>query len=316
MRWSRGALAATILVALAVMQLPASAHTKSEKTTIHLTEASAGAPGFAAGEIEARSEACVTDRRVNVFENKRLVATTTTDEAGFWEVEGQIDHGDRLYARVDKKVLRKTSRHKHRCNSDVSNTIALPFELSVTVVGDGTVTSDIGGLTCTAEVSPCQELFDPGSRPTLSATPEAGASFTAWSGDCTGTGSCAPTMSQNRAVTATFSTAPIPETRVLEISVSGPGRVTGPGLNCTSGGGDCNEDYPINQQVTITATPNNATTQFEGWGGSCAGAATTCSVTMNIDRAASATFSSVLPPPLDGLLGGLLDTLLGLLGLA
>jgi hypothetical protein len=39
---------------------------------------------------------------------------------------------------------------------------------------------------------------------TLTATPDAGSTFTAWGGDCTGTGPCVVTMDQDRAVTATL----------------------------------------------------------------------------------------------------------------
>ena len=38
----------------------------------------------------------------------------------------------------------------------------------------------------------------------LTATPGAGFVFTGWSGDCTGTGACSVSMSQDRSVTATF----------------------------------------------------------------------------------------------------------------
>jgi hypothetical protein len=50
--------------------------------------------------------------------------------------------------------------------------------------------------------------FIPGTTLTLSATPDAGSVFTGWSGDCTGMGTCAVTMTASRNVTATFTKQP------------------------------------------------------------------------------------------------------------
>ena len=47
---------------------------------------------------------------------------------------------------------------------------------------------------------------------------------------------------------------------------------------------------PNGQVVTLTETPAPGYTSG-GWGGSCAGAATTCSVTMDMARNVTATFT-------------------------
>lgn len=63
----------------------------------------------------------------------------------------------------------------------VSATFALnTFQLSVTVDGKGTVTSDSGGIDCPGT---CSGTYDHGSVVSLTATPEAGAKFLGWSGD-------------------------------------------------------------------------------------------------------------------------------------
>ena len=78
-----------------------------------------------------------------------------------------------------------------------------PHTLTVTKAGtgSGTVTSSPAGIDCG---STCAVTFPGGTMVTLTATPAAGSTFTGWSGDCTGTGTCTVTMDQDRAVTATF----------------------------------------------------------------------------------------------------------------
>jgi lysophospholipase L1-like esterase len=77
-----------------------------------------------------------------------------------------------------------------------------PVTLTVTLAGtgSGTVTSTPAGINCPTA---CMVGF-PGGNVTLTATPAAGATFAGWSGACTGTGTCTVSMSQPRAVTATF----------------------------------------------------------------------------------------------------------------
>lgn len=80
--------------------------------------------------------------------------------------------------------------------------------LSVTISGsgEGSVTSVPAGIACSSGI--CSETFDAGSQVELIATPSAGSIFGGWSGDCAGTGSCTPTMADNRNVGAVFDPAP------------------------------------------------------------------------------------------------------------
>lgn len=78
------------------------------------------------------------------------------------------------------------------------------YLLSVTKsgTGTGTVTSAPGTINCGNQ---CQETFDHGASVTLTATPDATATFTGWSGGgCSGTGSCQVNMTAARSVTASF----------------------------------------------------------------------------------------------------------------
>ena len=118
-----------------------------------------------------------------------------------------------------------------------------------------------------------------------------------WSGACTGTGTCDLTMTQNRAVTATFVAL-----RTLTVSVVGTGTVTSspPGISCPA---DCTEDYLDGTPVALTATPAPGF-QFVGWSGACTGTGP-CNVTMTQNRSVTATFEAVVQVwTLDVVVGG------------
>jgi hypothetical protein len=73
--------------------------------------------------------------------------------------------------------------------------------LNVTRSGKGRMTSAPAGINCGGD---CSESYAVGTAVTLTATPLRGSTFTGWSGACSGTGSCALTMSADKSVTATF----------------------------------------------------------------------------------------------------------------
>jgi uncharacterized repeat protein (TIGR01451 family) len=94
-------------------------------------------------------------------------------------------------------------------NSATSNTTVTgsqSFTLTVTESGSGTVTSTQppNAILCP---STCSASFGSGTSVTLSATPNSGSTFSAWSGACNATsGTCTVTMNQPQNVTATFGT--------------------------------------------------------------------------------------------------------------
>jgi uncharacterized repeat protein (TIGR02543 family) len=80
-------------------------------------------------------------------------------------------------------------------------TVALDVTKSGT--GTGSISSDIPGIDCGAN---CKANFDQGSKVTLTAKPDAGSSFTGWTGaGCSGTGDCTITMNAISSVNAEFS---------------------------------------------------------------------------------------------------------------
>ncbi len=79
------------------------------------------------------------------------------------------------------------------------------FDLSVADAGSGsgTVTSDVGGISCGAS---CGASFVDATTVTLTPSAGAGSTFAGWSGACSGTGPCVVSMLGDRDVTATFNT--------------------------------------------------------------------------------------------------------------
>jgi Divergent InlB B-repeat domain len=152
-------------------------------------------------------------------------------------------------------------------NKTVTATFAInTYALDVTIVGSGS-----------GAKSPNQALYDHGTVVQLTATPSSGWSFTAWSGDATGsTNPVNVTMDGPRAVTATFTA----NTYALSVSVVGNGSVVkNPNL----------AEYGHGTVVTLTA---NAATGwgFSGWSGDASGFVNPVQVTMNGPRSVTATF--------------------------
>lgn len=84
---------------------------------------------------------------------------------------------------------------------------AITYDLTVALAGTGTgtVTSTDGGIACGVD---CSQGYAYNTSVTLTATPDAGHSFTGWSGACSGTGStCTVSMTLARSVTASFAPA-------------------------------------------------------------------------------------------------------------
>jgi phospholipase C len=153
-------------------------------------------------------------------------------------------------------------------------------QLTVSVSGSGTVTSQPAGINCP---STCSASFSAGTSVTLIASPGAGYAFSGFGGACSGM-SCQFVIHGQQSVSATFSQASAPQ---LTVSVSGNGTVASQpaGINCPS---TCSANFSAGTAVTLTAIPG-AGYSFSGFGGACSGMS--CQLVIQGQQSVSATFT-------------------------
>jgi uncharacterized repeat protein (TIGR02543 family) len=155
-------------------------------------------------------------------------------------------------------------------------------------------------VNCTVNGGICAGIYDTSTLVILTATPDPGYTFVGWTGDCTGF-NAAPQVAtvvigaQDATCAAAFTTGATLTVSVNSIG-SGSGSVSDDQSKiaaCTASGGSCTGAYAIGTVVTLSATPA-AGSDFAGWGGDCAAAVTspTVTVTMGVDRGCVATFTS------------------------
>ena len=165
----------------------------------------------------------------------------------------------------------------------------LTLDVSTTGNGSGIVTSIPAGIDCGCSGYcgyDCFEIYNYNTVVTLSANPGTGSTFTGWSGDCTGTGTCTVTIDAAKFVTATFTL----NTYALDVSTTGTGSGTvtsiPAGIDC---GADCAEPYDYDTEVTLYAVADTGST-FTGWSGACTGTGT-CEVTIDTAKFVTADFT-------------------------
>jgi hypothetical protein len=174
-----------------------------------------------------------------------------------------------------------------RPTTDTEPTPPSTSKLSVSRTGPGTIASGDGEIDC-GEI--CSHTYRTGTVVKLTATPtEEGGTFVEWGGACTGVGTCDPTLSRAKSVTATF--APAPATLTVTTTGDGRGAVkSSDGLiNC---GEECSHAYLHGTAVKLTAEQVRGFA-FEGWSGPGAsecGADVSCTVTIDEDTSVSAEF--------------------------
>nr|WP_283770135.1 hypothetical protein [Variovorax sp. PCZ-1] len=164
------------------------------------------------------------------------------------------------------------------------------YQLTINKSGEGTVKSLPLGIDCGAA---CSAEFAVDTIVILSATPASTATFSGWSGDCSGSAnSCVVTMSQARIVQANFMASAGLSSYTLSVTVNGTGTVVSQpsGINCPATG--CSSLFADNTIVSLTATPGSGQS-FTGWSGSCAGSASSCLVTMSQARDVAANFAPI-----------------------
>ena len=169
--------------------------------------------------------------------------------------------------------------------------------LQATAIGLGSVTGSSDDpptgneINCGTTGSDCDWVVPTGSVLTLIEGPDPGNVFSTWGGDCSGSDvACTVVMDDNRTVSATFVEA---ATATLTLTITGRGHVEGPGVQC-QGPGTCVQEQPLHTTLSVNADPAEGYV-FAGWtGGGCAGPGKSCMITMDVDRAVSATFNPIL----------------------
>ena len=159
--------------------------------------------------------------------------------------------------------------------------------LTVTAPLHGTITSADTFIHCGTGGSACTRTYDYGTSVTLSATPDTGYSFTAWSGACTGTGACPLTIDGDKAVGASFTL----NTHTLTVTAPLHGTITSLDtfIQCGTGGSACTRTYDYGTSVTLSATPDTGYSST-AWSGACTGTGA-CPLTIDGDKAVGASFT-------------------------
>lgn len=143
--------------------------------------------------------------------------------------------------------------------------------LTVSVSGTGTVTSNMGGISCTSSGGVCTQSYTFGQIVRLTAAPGVGRTFGGWGGACSGAAmalTCDVTMDASKSATATFNVLTYPVD--VEIDAPGWGTVESPGgeFDCPS---DCTETMGHGSTVTLQALPSPGYI-FQGWSDDTPGA--------------------------------------------
>ncbi len=171
-------------------------------------------------------------------------ASGSTFPVGTTEVQCTAVAGDENTATASFKVQVTTAKHT----------------LTVTVTGEGTVTSTPAGIDCGQGHTACSAEFEEVAV-ALTPAPATGYTLSAWGGACSGAGSCSINpLSANESVTAAFSAAPVPPAG--GITIGGTPHV-GETLSIAKGG----------KAAEWTGAPETLTYQWED----CNAAATECS---------------------------------------
>ncbi len=169
-------------------------------------------------------------------------------------------------------------------------------QLTVTMAGSGggTVVSSQVGIRCGEA---CAAPFPEGTLVDLTATamPGTGSAFVGWSGACTGSApTCRVTMTEPRAVLATFAASAARYPVAVTTSGSGEGtvRASVQGVECAAA---CSLGFVPGTVVTLSAAAAVGSL-FEGWSGACAGAEASCTVTVPAQSlSVDAAFAAIGP---------------------
>lgn len=198
-----------------------------------------------------------------------------------------------------------------------------PLSIKFAGAGFGTVTSDVGSISCSDNASgatsgTCSTTFNTsGQQVVLSAAAAQGQLFTGWAGGCATstvatdklTGTCTVTMNASKTIEATFVAKPVLTVKIGS-NAAGPYDVTTDvgGISCSGVGsptrnttsGNCDAAYSIGDTVILTAATVVGSTRpiwvvspASAKSSGCAVAAATCTLVINADTVVNVTYSGM-----------------------
>lgn len=158
-----------------------------------------------------------------------------------------------------------------------------PAKLTVSLAGQGSITSTPTGITCGTT---CSATYEIGTEVTLTAQPSAEFTFVGWGGECAGQDNPIKiTIDQTKTCIANFEVA-------LSVEKKGQGIITSQpaGIDC---GEQCEFSYQAGQEITLTAQPEPGY-EFTSWEGDCQGTTQSIKVTLNKAQKCIALFDVYL----------------------
>lgn len=179
-----------------------------------------------------------------------------------------------------------------------------------TGTGSGTVTSSPWGIDCGSD---CTASYYGVDEPynyayvTLTAKPDPDSVFVQWinGADCSTGITCSAYMIADRTVTAVFQKKINLQKLTVSINGTGDGAVKGGGTvksvpawpSCLTG--SCTYLFEKDYTVQLISTPD-INSLFAGWVGDCANTSGNCTIIMDADKSATATFNFIQPVRIPG----------------
>jgi hypothetical protein len=157
--------------------------------------------------------------------------------------------------------------------------------VSVSVGGQGTITSDPPGIDCGVDTNQCSATFGTATTVALTETPRPGFAFVGWQRGCDHskqTRCDLPVLGSPQA-TAVFTNTqlrPIGETRQLTAQTLTPVTSNPQGIACSPPGGVCSASFAVGTVVELYGGA--------GWSGACVGHASTCPVVLDTNLTVTA----------------------------
>ena len=196
-----------------------------------------------------------------------------------------------------------------------TTTTGPPFTLTITRPSGGTISS--AGIICGTGGSTCSVTMPGPMTLGLLATPDAGYTFSGWSGSCSGTSpgyalalqgprTCAATFTTTSSTGSSSSgssgssssgtgagtgTATNGPPYTLTITRPSGGTVNSAGINCGTSGIACSVTMPGPMTLGLLATPG-AGYVFSGWSGNCSGTNASFALALQGPRTCVATFTA------------------------